>query len=83
MPIEDDWFIDIQNKLIIHKSGTSIYSVHELYSWLMDVFDNSEYMRYSIPLQARSSTFFVLVNGWDIPLSSRKYLKEGNIIKKT
>lgn len=82
MAIEEDWVIDLENKRIVHKSGTNIYSVGELYSWIMEVFGSPEFMKYLIPMEARSKTLFVLVDGWKISNVDRKFLKNGNIIEK-
>ena len=82
MTIREDWIIDLERKQIIHKSGSSIYRVMELYSWIMDQFDGPDFMKYSIPIEARSKMFFVLVDGWKINNDDRKFLKEGNIIEK-
>jgi len=40
------------------------YSAKELYSFLMDIFDEPENMRYEIPIRALSNDKFELINGW-------------------
>ncbi len=79
--ISDDFKIDFENKRIFYNpSGSgSKYKAVELYSYLQDVFDDSENMTYDIPIRAESKTKFFLINGWTIDDESMKYLKEGTI----
>ena len=39
MAISDDFTIDFTDKKITHTSGTSIYTVNALYTFLQDEFD--------------------------------------------
>ena len=79
MPIENDWSIDTVNRIIKYVGSGEVYTVNQLYSWLMDVFDNPEYMDDPIPMTARTPTDYQLVNQWFIPYESFKYLKGGAI----
>ncbi len=79
--ITDDFKIDFKNKRIFYNpSGSGLkYKAVELYSYLQDVFDDSENMKYEIPIRAESKIKFFLINGWTIDKESMKYLKEGTI----
>jgi len=83
--IADDFKIDFENKRIFYNpSGSGLkYKTVELYSYLQDVFDNPENMKYDIPIQAESKIKFFLINGWTIDDESIKHLKEGVIIDST
>lgn len=83
MAIADDWSIDYSTKTITHSSGTPVYTVLELYSWLMDVFDDAGQMDDTIPMDAQTPTAFRLINGWSIPAASYPYLKGGAITDTT
>lgn len=69
--------LDIDNKVIKLKSldGNKKYDAKKLYSVLMDMFDEPEYMRYDLPIEAISKSEFKLINGWTIDEKTRKYLK--------
>ncbi len=79
--ISEDFKIDFINKNIYYQKDGSgkVYTVSELYSYLQDTFDELENMQYEIPIKARSSTKFNLINGWTIDEESRKFLKEGTL----
>jgi hypothetical protein len=79
MPIDTDWSIDTVNRIIKYVGKGDVYTVNQLYSWLMDVFDNPEYMDDPIPMSARTPTDYQLINQWFIPYESFKYLKGGAI----
>jgi len=53
MAIENDWSIDTVNRIIKYVGSGTVYTVNQLYSWLMDVFDNPEYMDDPVPMSAR------------------------------
>ena len=74
--INHDFKIDFENKKISYqgKSGQT-YTVTELYSFLMDIFDEPENMQYEIPIIAHSKTSFELINGRTIDKKSLKHLK--------
>jgi hypothetical protein len=74
--IKKDFTIDFEKKKIAFVSKRKkIYSVNELYSFLMDLFDQPEMMKYDIPIMAKSGGEFELINGWAIDKESFKYLK--------
>lgn len=83
MAIADDWTIDYSGKTITHTSGTTIYTVLALYSWLMDVFDDASQMDDPVPMDAQTPTAFRLINGWSIPAASYEYLQGGAITDTT
>ena len=79
--ITKDFKIDFENKIISYSpegSGT-VYTVNELYSYLQDTFDEPVNMRYDIPIQAKSKTKYLLINGWTIDEEGLKHLKDGII----
>jgi hypothetical protein len=79
MAIDTDWSIDTVNRIIKYVGNGETYTVNQLYSWLMDVFDNPEYMDDPVPMSARTPTDYQLINQWFIPYESFKYLKGGAI----
>jgi len=79
MPIETDWSIDTVNRIIKYIGTGAVYSANELYSWLMDTFDDPTYMDDPVPEEARTPTSYLLVNQWFIPYESFKYLNGGGI----
>jgi len=83
MAIADDWTIDYVNKIIKHTSGTTVYEVNELYSWLMDEFDEVTALDDEVPMSAQTPTEYTMINGWFLDIGetseSHKYLKEGAI----
>jgi len=64
MSIGDDFTIDTSSKVIRHSSGTTVYSVADWYSWLMDTFDEPAYMSYQNPLKYNTPTSYTMLNGW-------------------
>lgn len=83
MAIADDWTIDYSLKTITHSSGATVYTVLELYSWLMDLFDDATQMDDPVPMSAQTPVEFTLINGWSIPAASYPYLKGGAITDST
>ena len=79
MPIADDWTIDYNLKRVYHSAGTTVYTVNELYSWLMDIFDAQGAMDDEVPMSAQTPTEYTFINEWFIDDESTKYLKEGAI----
>lgn len=77
--IGDDFTIDYVNKRVYHSSGTTIYTVNELYSYLMDTFDELAQMDDTIPMSAQTPTEYTLINGWFMDDTSFKYLKTGAV----
>jgi hypothetical protein len=83
MAIGDDWTINTTAKTITHSSGTTTYSSLAMYTWLMDTFDELDYMDDDVPMSAQTPTEFSLINGWSIPDASYRYLKGGAITDTT
>ncbi|KKQ26056.1 MAG: hypothetical protein US40_C0004G0091 [Candidatus Roizmanbacteria bacterium GW2011_GWC2_37_13] len=79
MPISSDFTIDYVNKRVYHSSGTTIYTVNELYSYLMDTFDELTQMDDTIPMSAQTPTEYTLINAWFMDDVSFKYLKTGAV----
>ena len=50
MAIYDDFTIDYVNKRLYHSSGTSVYTVNALYTYIMDTFDELEQMDDTVPM---------------------------------
>ena len=73
--IEKDFKIDFKNKKISYKGKGSSYTTHDLYVFLMDTFDESENMKYDVPIEATGNDEFSLINGWMIDEKARKHLK--------
>jgi len=79
MPISADFSIDYNNKRIYHSAGTTLYTVNELYTYLMSTFDDLTQMDDSVPITAQTPTEYTLVNGWFMDDDSIKYLYGGAI----
>ncbi len=78
MAISDDWTIDYTNRMIYHDSGTTVYEVWELYSWLMDEIDESGTIDDTVPMTAQTPTAYTLVNSWYI---NEKYYQSFEFLK--
>lgn len=83
MAIADDWTINYSLKTITHSSGATVYTVLELYSWLMDLFDDATQMDDPVPMSAQTPVEFTLINGWSIPAASYPFLKGGALTDST
>lgn len=79
MAIGDDFAIDYTNKRVYHNTGTTVYDVNDLYSWLMDTFDELDQMDDPVPMSAQTPTEYTMINEWFIDDESVKYLKNGAI----
>lgn len=75
--------IDFINKKIVYVPSKGTYTAKNLYSFLQDVFDEPENMKYDIPIIAKSKTEFALINGWKIDPKSLKRLNGGVITTNT
>jgi hypothetical protein len=74
--IKNNFKIDFERKNISYVgSGEKTYGVKELYSFLMDLFDEPENMKYDIPIVAKSETEFKLINGWFVDKKSLKFIE--------
>lgn len=79
--IADDFKIDFGKKKIYYNpKGSGLkYTVNELYSYLMDTFDEPGNMAYDIPIKATSKTEYFLINGWTINKKGMTHLKRGSL----
>lgn len=77
--IASDWTVDLTLKTIKHTSGSTVYTVKQLYSWLEDYFDELGVVDDQIPMSASTPTEYNLINGWFIDDPSLKYLSGGAI----
>jgi len=83
MAISDDWTIDYDAKTIEHTSGSTIYTVNALYSYLQDTFDELGQLDDDVPMSAQTPTEYSLINGWDFgtPATDIQYLYGGAITR--
>ena len=79
MAVQDDFGIDYTNKRVYHVSGTTVYDVNAIYSWLMDTFDELVQMDDPVPMSAQTPTEYTMINEWFFDDESPKYLKNGAI----
>lgn len=79
MAIGDDFTINYTDLKITHTSGTAVYEMYQLYSWIMDEIDESTTIDDTVPMTAQTPTAFTLVNGWFIDETSIQYLKGGSL----
>src|SRR3972149_7753640 len=77
--ISSDFTIDYVNKRVYHSANSNVYTVNQLYSYLMDTFDELAQMDDTIPMSAQTPTNYTLINGWFMDDTSFKYLKSGAI----
>lgn len=74
-----DWQYDTVTRVIKHNTGTSRITVNQLYSEIMNEFDNPGLMDDPIPMSASTPTEYSLINGWLIDDVSYGYLYGGSI----
>lgn len=74
-----DWALNYTAKTITHVAGTTVNTVNELYSWLMDLFDDAGQMDDEVPMSAQTPTAYTLINGWTIPDASYQFLNGGAV----
>lgn len=75
-----DWQYDESTKKLQHAAGTHRCSVNALYSALMDLADNSDFMDSDVPMKANTPTEYELINGWVMNADADfGYLKGGSI----
>lgn len=83
MAIGDDFSIDYTNKIIYHSNGTTVYTVNQLYSHIMDTFDELDQMDDTVPMSAQTPTAYTMINGWFLDIGTyrqtHKYLEGGAI----
>ena len=79
MPISSDFTIDPVNLRITHTSGTTVYTVNALYSYLESTFSGVSYIQYEPPMSASTPTNYTMINGWFIDEVSLQFLQTGGI----
>jgi hypothetical protein len=80
MAIADDWTINYATEEISHTSGTTVYSVNAMYSYLQDTFDELAQLDDDIPMSAQTPVEYTLINGWSFSADSDyEYLSGGAI----
>lgn len=79
MAIADDFTIDYTNRRVYHSSGTTVYTVNQLYTHLQDTFDELTALDDEVPMSAQTPTAYTLINGWFIDDTSFQYLKTGAV----
>lgn len=83
MAIGDDFTIDYTNKRIHHFNGTTVYTVQEFYSWIMDEIDEEATIVYGVPMSAQTPTAYTMTESWFLDIGegskAHHYLKGGAI----
>jgi hypothetical protein len=75
-----DWQYDETTKKLQHAAGTHRTTVNALYSALMDLADNADFMDADVPMKANTPTEYELIGGWTMNAASDYgYLKGGSI----
>jgi len=64
-----------QKKITYRSKSKQTYPAQQLYSFLMNIFDEPENMKHDIPMEAKSKLDFKLINNWTIDKKSLKYFK--------
>lgn len=77
--IATDFSVNTTTKTIRHTTGSTVYTVNDLYTWLMDYFDADTLMDDTIPMTAQTPSEYTFINSWFIDKTSTKYLKSGAI----
>jgi hypothetical protein len=77
--IAGDFTINTTTKTIKHTADSVVYTVNELYTWLMDYFDDVTTIDDTVPISAQTPTEYTLINGWFMDNLSFKYLSGGAI----
>ncbi len=78
--ISSDFTVYPDIKVIKHTGGTTVYTVQQFYSWLLDYFDDLGLtLDDEIPMSASTPTEYNLINGWFIDDPSFKFLTGGAI----
>lgn len=77
MAIYNDFTIYPKFKIVKHTSGTTVYTMIQFFSWLMDTFDEPAYLTFQTPITSQTPSDFTMTNGWFIDDESVKYLKGG------
>lgn len=79
--ISNDFIINTTSKKISHnpQGSKTIHSYQDLYTYLQDLFDEPDFMKFEIPIVANSKNNYHLTNGWNIDKESLKYLNNGTL----
>ena len=77
--VDIDFQIDFVNKRIFHATGTEVYTVRQLYSSLMNKFDEQATIVYGNPMSAQTPTEYTMINSWFIDDVSTHFLRGGAI----
>lgn len=82
MAIQDDWDIDYVAKTITQSGGSSgtVYTVRQLYTWLMDVFDELTQGDDKVPIKYDTPTQYQIINGWSFGAESDLQFLSGGAI---
>lgn len=83
MAIGDDWTINYSTKKISHTSGSTVYTVNQMYSWIMDTFDELAQMDDTVPMSAQTPTVYSLINGWQFDSATDYQFLKGGAINDT
>jgi hypothetical protein len=66
-----------------NSSSTTIYSVNDFFSWVMQLFDEPGYLTFSTPMKYNTPTSYTMLNGWFLDNGDGsnilKYLHGGDI----
>jgi hypothetical protein len=79
MAIADDFTIDYVNQRVYHSSGTSIYTLNQLYTYFTLTFDDDLQMDDLPPMSAQTPTAFTVENGWYMDPVSLQFLNGGSL----
>jgi len=81
MAIADDINVNYVNKIIGRDAAPSadLYTVNQLYSFLMLTFDDLAQMDDQVPMSAQTPTSYTMINGWYIREDLTRQLKTGAI----
>lgn len=84
MAIADDILIDYTNKRIYGEStflsGSTFYTVNEMYTHIMDTFDEASQMDDAVPFASGSNVLtYIIANGWYIEQALIRHLKGASI----
>jgi hypothetical protein len=79
MAIADDFTIDYVANRVYHSSGTTVYSLNQLYTYFTLTFDDDLQMDDLPPMSAQTPTAFTMENGWFIDSISLRFLNGGSL----
>lgn len=81
IPTLTDWQYDTGLKKLKHNTGTARVTVNALYSALMDLVDDGDFMDDTVPISAQTPTEYTIINGWEFSADSDLgYLYGGSIV---